>query len=58
MSMRSDFLGELQSDELLFDAHRQIELLDESGQPVRVYAVFRCWPSEYQAFSDLDTGMA
>jgi phage tail-like protein len=32
----------------------QIELLDETGQPVRVYAVVRCWPSEYQAFSDLD----
>jgi formylglycine-generating enzyme required for sulfatase activity len=26
MSMRSDFLGELQGDELLFDAHRQINV--------------------------------
>ena len=26
MSMRSDFLGELQNDEPLFDAHRQIDV--------------------------------
>lgn len=31
-----------------------IELLNESGQIVLVYNVFRCWVSEYQALPDLD----
>src|SRR5262245_4229213 len=31
-----------------------IELLDERGEPIHVYTVFRCWVSEYQAISDLD----
>jgi phage tail-like protein len=32
----------------------RIELLNEAGQVVRAYHVFRCWPSEYQALPDLD----
>jgi len=31
-----------------------IDLLNEAGQPVLSYRVFRCWVSEYQASSDLD----
>jgi phage tail-like protein len=31
-----------------------IELLNESGQTVLKYNVFRCWVSEYQALPDLD----
>lgn len=31
-----------------------IELLNEAGQPVLVYNVFRCWVSEYQALPELD----
>jgi phage tail-like protein len=31
-----------------------IELLNESGQVVKAYLVYRCWPSEYQALSQLD----
>src|SRR5436853_2175775 len=31
-----------------------IELLNEAGQLVIAYKVFRCWPSEYQALPDLD----
>jgi phage tail-like protein len=31
-----------------------IELYNEAGQLVRAYHVYRCWPSEYQAVSDLD----
>jgi phage tail-like protein len=34
----------------------RIELLNEQGQPVRRYFVFRCWVSEYQALPDLDAG--
>jgi phage tail-like protein len=32
----------------------EIELLNEAGQIVSRYKVFRCWPSEYTALSDLD----
>lgn len=32
----------------------QIEVYNESGQPVIRYNVFRCWVSEYQALPDLD----
>jgi len=35
-----------------------IELYNEAGQLVRAYHVFRCWPSEYQALSDLDANAA
>jgi phage tail-like protein len=31
-----------------------IELLNEAGQTVTRYGVYRCWVSEYQALSDLD----
>jgi len=31
-----------------------IELLNESGQIVLLYKVYRCWVSEYQALPDLD----
>ena len=30
--------------------------MDEQGQPLARYAVFRCWVSEYQALPDLDAG--
>src|SRR5262249_48041137 len=32
----------------------EIELLNEAGQMVSRYKVYRCWPSEYTALSDLD----
>ena len=31
-----------------------VEIQNEAGQPVMAYQVFRCWPSDYQAFSQLD----
>lgn len=31
-----------------------IELLNEAGQLVMAFMVYRCWPSEYVALSDLD----
>jgi phage tail-like protein len=31
-----------------------IELLNEAGQVVKAYLVYRCWPSEYQALPRLD----
>ncbi len=31
-----------------------IELLNEAGQLVLAYRVYRCWPSDYVALSDLD----
>jgi len=31
-----------------------IDVYNEAGQKVLSYQVFRCWPSEYQANSDLD----
>ena len=31
-----------------------IELLNEAGQLVMAFKVFRCWPSEYVALSPLD----
>jgi phage tail-like protein len=34
----------------------RIELLNEQGQPVYRYKVYRCWVSEYQALPDLDAG--
>ncbi len=33
-----------------------IELLNEAGQIVIVYKVYRCWVSEFQATPDLDAG--
>ena len=32
----------------------RIVLLNEAGQPVQQYIVYRCWVSEYQALPDLD----
>jgi phage tail-like protein len=34
----------------------RIELLNEAGQIVLAYKVYRCWVSEYQALPDLDAG--
>lgn len=31
-----------------------IELLNEAGQVVLAYRVYRCWPSEYAAFEELN----
>jgi len=31
-----------------------IQLMNEAGQPVLKYKVYRCWVSEYQALPDLD----
>jgi len=33
-----------------------IELYNEAGQVVKAFNVFRCWPSEYTALPDLDSG--
>lgn len=33
-----------------------IELYNEAGQVVKAFNVFRCWPSEYMALPDLDSG--
>jgi len=33
-----------------------IVLLNEQGQPVYRYKVYRCWVAEYQAIPDLDAG--
>jgi phage tail-like protein len=35
-----------------------IELINEAGQIVMAYKVYRCWPSEYVALSDLDSNGA
>ena len=63
-------IGFLQPDapDLLFDAFREglrdlgyiegknivIELMNEAGQIVIAYKVYRCWVSEYQALPELD----
>jgi len=31
-----------------------LELYNEAGQVVMAYKIFRCWPSEFHAFPDLD----
>lgn len=31
-----------------------VDLFNEAGQKVLAYKVYRCWPSEYQAWSELD----
>lgn len=36
----------------------RIELMNEAGQLVLAWNVFRCWPSEYQAVSELSSGAA
>jgi phage tail-like protein len=35
-----------------------IELYNEAGQLVHAYKVYRCWPSDYVALSDLDADIA
>jgi phage tail-like protein len=32
-----------------------IQVLNEAGQPVLAYQIYRCWVSEYQALPDLDS---
>ena len=32
----------------------RIELLDDDGRPVVVYRVYRCWPSEYIALTEME----
>ena len=34
----------------------RVDLLNEEGQPVWRFFVYRCWVSEYQALPDLDAG--
>ena len=34
----------------------RIDMLNEAGQPVHRYNVYKCWVSEYQAMPDLDAG--
>jgi phage tail-like protein len=34
----------------------RIVLLNEAGDPVQEYKIWRCWVSEYQALPDLDAG--
>lgn len=36
----------------------RLELLNEAGQVVKAYQIFRCWPSSYQAVPDLDANAA
>lgn len=31
-----------------------LEIYNESGQLALAYKLYRCWPSEFQAFPDLD----
>jgi phage tail-like protein len=31
-----------------------LELMNEAGQVVKAYKIFRCWVSEYQAMPELD----
>ncbi|MGD1108312.1 MAG: phage tail protein [Terracidiphilus sp.] len=44
--------------EMMLDQFRKdisIELYNEAGQLVRAYKVYRCWPTEYQPMSTLDS---
>ena len=36
----------------------RIEVMNEAGQIVKAYNVFRCWVSEYQALPELDSNIA
>ena len=33
----------------------RLEVMDEAGQIVLAYTIFRCWPSQYRAVPDLDS---
>ena len=50
-------VGAVPGSEVTLKAFRRdliLELLNETGQPVLKYKIFRCWVSEYQAMPDLD----
>lgn len=50
-------LGAGQGAEMSLKNYRKdvaIELLNEAGQIVKAYRVYRCWVSEYQALPELD----
>lgn len=36
----------------------RLELLNEAGQLIKAYQIYRCWPSAYQAVPDLDANAA
>ncbi len=36
----------------------RLELLNEAGQIIKAYQIYRCWPSTYQAVPDLDANAA
>lgn len=38
-----------------FRKDMQIELYDESGEPVQRYDIHNCWPSEFTALPELDS---
>jgi phage tail-like protein len=48
----SGFGGEVSLKDFRKDI--RIELFNEAGQLVIAYQVYRCWPSEYTAMTDLD----
>jgi len=50
-------LGAAPGSEVALQAFRRdllLELMNEAGQAVLKYKIFRCWVSEYQAMPDLD----
>lgn len=55
---KNEDLGEDESESRLagFRKTIRIELLNETGQPVKGYKVYRCWVSDYQALPELDAG--
>jgi phage tail-like protein len=51
-NFRSGLGGEVSLKDFRKDT--TIDLLNEAGQVVLTYAIYRCWVSEYQALPDLD----
>jgi phage tail-like protein len=52
-------LGAKSGSESILNEFRKdiaLELYNEAGQLVMLYKIYRCWPSEYQALPDLDSG--
>ena len=51
-----NYEGGLGSEVSLKDFRQNLllEIYNEAGQLVLAYKIFRCWPSEFQAFPDLD----
>ena len=50
-------LGALSGSEITLSNFRRdliLELMNEAGQPVLKYKIFRCWVSEYQALPELN----